>query len=123
MWKDGSSVRDDGYIEDIGQQRVATNLLETRTGASPTCNSGNLARNGAVACETRDLTAQAVAYDVDILQPGARLCHEELHQLRYQFSCQNSVPSSSDVVGGWTQDGPVHADDVVISLCQVGCNT
>jgi hypothetical protein len=72
----------EGWLHDMtmtGQQRLTINLLEMRTGASRTCDPANLARSGAVAGETRDLPTQAVAYDVEILQLGARLCHEELH--------------------------------------------
>jgi hypothetical protein len=103
-------------------QRLTINLLEMRIGASPTCNPANLARSSAVAGQTSHLSSQAVAYDMEILQLCASLCHEKLHQLRCQFSCQNGVPTSGDVVGGWAQDSPVHTDNVVISLGQVGCN-
>jgi hypothetical protein len=51
--------------------------------AVQTCNPANFSRGGAVASETSDLSAQAVTYDVEILQFGTFFCHEELYQCRY----------------------------------------
>jgi hypothetical protein len=36
-----------------------------------------------LASETSDMSAQAVAYEVEILQSGTCLRHEELYQFRY----------------------------------------
>jgi hypothetical protein len=62
-----------------------------------------------------------VPYDVEVLQLGACLPHEEFHQICDVLSRQNSVATSGYVVRRGAQHRPVHTNDVVVALSQVGC--
>ena len=83
-----------------------------------TCNPGHFSRGCAVASETSDLSAQAGAYDVEILQCGNCLLHKELYQVRYVRSRWTCVLHSG-CVRSRGEHFPIDRDYVVIACCQI----
>jgi len=65
------------------------------------------------------MSAQAVAYDVEILQFGTCLPHEEIYQFRNERSHQTRVQRSGYVVRRSGEHSPVDTDDVVIASSQI----
>jgi hypothetical protein len=65
------------------------------------------------------MCAQAVAYEVEILQSGTLLRHEGIYQVRYEHSRYNRVQRSSYVVRSSCEHSPVDTDDVVIACSQI----
>jgi len=87
--------------------------------AVQTCNPAHFFRRNAFTSETSDLSAQAVAYNVEILQFGTCLRHEELYQFRYVSSRWRCVQHSGYVVRFCGEQWPVDTDDVVIASSKI----
>jgi len=87
--------------------------------AVQTCNPVHLSTGGAFASETSDMPAQAVAYNVEILQSGSHLRHEEIYQFRYVRSHYTCVRRSVSVVRNSGEHSPIDPDDVVIASSQI----
>ena len=84
-----------------------------------TCNPAHFSCSGVGASETSYMSAQAVAYDVKILQFGTCFVHEEIYQFRYVISSCFCVQHSGYVVRWRREDTPIDPDDVVIALSQI----
>jgi len=65
------------------------------------------------------MSAQTVAYEVEILQSGTCLHHEEIYQFRYVLSRCTCVLRSSHVVRSSGEHSPIDTDDVVIASSQI----
>jgi hypothetical protein len=65
------------------------------------------------------MSAQAVAYNVDIRQFGASLSHEEIYQFPYVRSRHTCVIRSGYVVRRSGEHSPIDTDDVVIAFSQI----
>ena len=63
--------------------------------AVQTCNPAHFSRPDAFTSETSDMCAQAVAYEMEILQFCTCLRHEEIYQFRYVLSRWTCVLRSS----------------------------
>jgi hypothetical protein len=87
--------------------------------AIQTRNPAHFSRGGAFASETSDMSTQAEAYEVKILQFGFCLRHKELYQLRYVRSRCTCVLRSGYVVRSSGEHSPIDADDVVIASSQI----
>jgi len=80
------------------QASVRSCITEHWVRCIQTCNPAHFFRRNAFTSETSDLSAQAVAYNVEILQFGTCLRHEELYQFRYVSSRWRCVQHSGYVV-------------------------
>jgi hypothetical protein len=87
--------------------------------AVQTCNSAHFSAGNAFASETSDMSTQAEADEVEILQFGFRLRHKELYQLRYVRSRCTCVLRSAHVVRSSGEHFPVDTNDVVIASSQI----
>jgi hypothetical protein len=65
------------------------------------------------------MSAQAVANEVEILQSGTCLPHEEIYQFRNVPSHYTRVLRSGYVVGRSGEHSPIDTDDVVITSSQI----
>jgi hypothetical protein len=65
------------------------------------------------------MSAQTVAYEVEILQSGTCLPHEEIYHFRYVLSRWTRVLRSSYVIRSSGEHSPVDTDDVVIASSQI----
>jgi len=86
--------------------------------AVQTCNSGHFSI-GVLASETSDMCAQAEANNVDILQSGCSLRHEEIYQFRYVRSHYTCVRHREWVVRRRGERSPIDSDDVDIACSQI----
>jgi hypothetical protein len=119
--------------EDDGEWLVNSNLEEciwkgrkwTETNgslldwAAHTCNPAQSSVWNALASETSDMCAQAEAYDVETLQCGTCLRHEEPYQVPYVLSHWTCVPRSGSVDQRSGEPSPVDTDYVEIASIQI----
>jgi hypothetical protein len=71
------------------------------------------------ASETNDMCAQAETYEVEIVQCGTRLRHEEPYQVPYVLSHWTCVPRSGRVDRRKGEQSPVDSDYVEIVSSQI----